>query len=50
MEQTYEYMDKCGTTEGHLVIFDKSKTKTWDDKLFCRQEKFKDHIITVWGM
>ncbi|OQX98079.1 MAG: hypothetical protein B6I20_11510, partial [Bacteroidetes bacterium 4572_117] len=28
LEQTADYMDKCGTKEGHLIIFDRSINKT----------------------
>jgi hypothetical protein len=49
LEQTSEYMDKCGTDEGHLVIFDRSPDKTWDEKIFQRSEA-AGKIILVWGM
>ena len=48
--QTYEYMDRCGTDEGHLVIFDKTKGKPWDEKIFERKESYKNKEIWVWGM
>ncbi len=50
LEQTYKYMDRCGQSEGHLVIFDRSRTKTWEEKIFCKTEQYKDKTITVWGM
>jgi len=28
LDQTADYMDKCGTDEGHLIIFDRSPTRT----------------------
>ncbi|QTA82015.1 Uncharacterized protein dnl_43760 [Desulfonema limicola] len=49
LEQTWEYMDKCGTKQGHLVIFDRTK-KSWDEKIFRKTESFKDSEIIVWGM
>ncbi|MCP4348492.1 MAG: XisI protein [Desulfobacterales bacterium] len=33
-EQTRNYMDKCGTDEGHLVIFDRNPGRSWDEKIF----------------
>ncbi len=27
------YMDRCGTREGHLIIFDRSERK-WEDKIY----------------
>ncbi|MBF0388519.1 MAG: hypothetical protein HQK71_00290 [Desulfamplus sp.] len=50
LEQTYQYMDRCGQNQGHLVIFDREKSKTWEEKIFCKTESYKDKKITVWGM
>ena len=50
LEQTRAYMDRCTTTEGHLVIFDRSADVSWDDKIFRREESRGDTKITVWGM
>ena len=50
LEQTAAYMDRCGGNEGHLVIFDRSEGKRWEDKVFRREERFDDRTITVWGM
>jgi hypothetical protein len=36
-------------TEGHLIIFDK-RDKTWEEKIYTRQETVGNHSITVWGM
>ena len=51
LAQTAVYMDRCGTDAGHLVIFDRSEGKRWEDKLFRREERADErHAITVWGM
>jgi len=50
IEQTWEYMDKCGASEGHLVIFDQRKQKSWKEKIFSKKEKWNDCEIMVWGM
>jgi len=50
LEQTWQYMDRCGAAAGHLVIFDRSENKSWDDKIFYREETFKSQSIGVWGM
>ena len=50
LEQTADYMDRCGSTAGHLVIFDRSEGKRWEDKIFRREECIGDRTITVWGM
>jgi hypothetical protein len=50
VQQTWNYMDKCGASEGHLVIFDQRKSKSWKDKIFMRKEQWRDSEIMVWGM
>ena len=50
LEQTHAYMDRCATTEGHLVIFDRTAGKSWNEKIFRREENVGDTKITVWGM
>jgi hypothetical protein len=50
LEQTWQYMDRCGAGEGHLIIFDRSAAKFWDDKLFQRSEQAHGKTIEVWGM
>jgi hypothetical protein len=50
VEQTWEYMDRCGADEGHLVIFDRTIGKSWEEKLFRREVTFHGKTIQVWGM
>ena len=50
IEQTYRYMDRCGAQNGHLVIFDPDRDKSWEDKIFRREEFHGERGITVWGM
>ena len=50
LEQTAQYMDRCGSEAGHLVIFDRSEGKRWEEKIFRREESFRGRVITVWGM
>ena len=50
LAQTLAYMRRAGTDEGHLVIFDRSKGASWDDKTFRRSEKVGGKLITAWGM
>ena len=50
VEQTWEYMDRCGAQEGYLVVFDRTPDKPWEEKLFQRQASYKGHTIQVWGM
>ena len=50
LEQTAACMERCGSRAGHLVIFDRSEGRRWDDKIFRREERIGDRTITVWGM
>ena len=50
LEQTARYMDRCGSRVGHLVIFDPSPDKSWDEKVYRREESFDVRSIVVWGM
>jgi hypothetical protein len=50
LRQTYEYMDKCGTDEGHLVIFDRRENVSWEEKIFEREKEYNGKIIKIWGM
>ncbi len=50
LEQTWAYMDRCGTADGHLVIFDRTPDKSWEDKIFWRQGAFRGQAIEIWGM
>jgi hypothetical protein len=49
LRQTFEYMDTSGATQGHLVIFDK-RDKTWDEKVYQKEEAVDGIKIFVWGM
>ncbi|MCK4763503.1 MAG: ATP-binding protein [Candidatus Aminicenantes bacterium] len=48
--QTRDYMDKCGTEEGYLLIFDRSETLTWDEKIFKQEKSIKGTTIKIYGM
>lgn len=50
LAQTWEYMDRCGAEEGHLVVFDRAADKSWDEKLSHRTETVRGAVIHVWGM
>jgi hypothetical protein len=50
LEQTWGYMDRTGTEVGHLVIFDRSESRSWEEKLFSREEQYQGKTIKVWGM
>ncbi len=50
LEQLGAYMERCGVAEGHLVIFDRSEKRSWDEKAFRREESAGGKKVTVWGM
>ena len=50
LAQTWEYVDRCGAEEAHLVIFDRRPEIPWEQKLFRREETWQGHPVTVWGM
>jgi hypothetical protein len=50
LEQTWKYMDKCGTKEGYLLIFDRRENIAWEQKIFRKEEQFNNIPINVYGM
>ena len=44
------YLDRLGAEAGHLVIFDRSAERSWEEKVFRRAEEHEGRTITVWGM
>ena len=50
LEQTRAYMDRCAAAEGHLVLFDRTEGKSWDDKVYRREETEGGAPVAVWGM
>ena len=50
VQQTRGYLDRCGAESGHLIVFDRSPERTWDEKVFRRDPLPDAPPITVWGM
>jgi hypothetical protein len=50
LEQTWDYIDRWGAEAGHLVIFDRTPDKAWEEKLYHRTEVVRGQGIQVWGM
>ena len=50
IEQTVEYMDRCEAEAGHLVVFDRTEGRSWEEKVFRRDESGNGRTVTVWGM
>ncbi|MDJ0835621.1 MAG: AAA-like domain-containing protein [Acidobacteriota bacterium] len=49
LPQTSAYMDRCGSSEGHLILFDRSD-KPWEQKIFQDEKTIDGKTIQVWGM
>ncbi len=47
LNQLQDYIDKCGAKEGHLVIFDKTDKKKWEEKIYTEQIS---PTIKIFGM
>lgn len=51
LRQTWEYMDKAGAVdEGHFIIFDRTPSKPWEEKIWHEEKECNGRKITVWGM
>ena len=49
--QTRAYADRCGAEAGHLIVFDRSPERTWEQKIFRRAAPPGEGApVTVWGM
>ena len=44
-------MDAVGSVdEGHLIIFDRTQEKTWDERIWHKPYDYNGRTIMVWGM
>ena len=50
LAQTAAYMDRCDAEAGHLVVFDRREGRSWEEKVFRREESANGRTVTVWGM
>ncbi|MDX1653853.1 MAG: ATP-binding protein [Candidatus Competibacteraceae bacterium] len=50
LAQIVEYLERCGSQEGHLVLFDRDPERPWSEKLFRGEEGYKGYKVRVWGM
>ena len=52
LEQTRTYLDRCGAEAGHLIVFDRSPERSWEEKIFRREAPPGAGAapVTVWGM
>ncbi len=50
VRQTRAYMDRAGSGAGHLVVFDRREGRSWEERIFRREEEAGGAVVTVWGM
>ncbi len=52
IEQTRWYIDRCAAEAGHLIVFDRSPERSWEEKIFRRDAPPGAGAtrVTVWGM
>ena len=49
LQQTAAYMDRCGATEGHLVVFDRRPNRSREERIHRKEESAEGKTVTVWG-
>ena len=49
LEQTAAYMDLCGAEAGHLIIFDRDESRSWEEKIYRKEAGTDGAPITIWG-
>jgi hypothetical protein len=49
IEQTLRYMNTLGCTEGWLVVFDRDKEKSWDERIYQQAENINAKTINIFG-
>jgi len=47
--QIMKYMEKMGSDDGWVVIFDRNTDKSWDEKLYITEEIVNNKKITILG-
>ena len=42
-------MARSGAAAGHLVSFDRSEARGWEEKLFNREAQYRNQVIKAWA-
>ena len=51
LPQTADYADRCDAEEAHLLLFDRSDKRSWEERIFCETDhEHEGRDISVWGM
>ena len=44
-------MARCAAEAGHLVVIDRREGRSWEEKVFRRQQRSKGSVqVEVWGL
>lgn len=50
LRQIAEYMDRTGSSDGHLILFNRQPDVSWDEKIFSKEAFAPDgRRVMVWG-
>ncbi|MDR0517556.1 MAG: hypothetical protein LBH25_10985, partial [Fibromonadaceae bacterium] len=49
IEQILKYMERVGSKEGWVVVFDRTPKKSWSKKLYIKEIKQAGKKITIFG-
>jgi hypothetical protein len=50
LQQVSRYADESNADESHLVICDERPGRSWDEKIFEREEKTGGRNVKIWGL
>lgn len=52
LEQSYNYLERLHgeLKEGHIIIFDRDSSKSWDEKLYQIDREYNGCQFKIWGM
>jgi hypothetical protein len=50
LEQTARYADQSNAEEANLIVCDERPGRSWDEKIYERQERRSGREIRVWGL
>ena len=46
--QTLEYAKKSGSTENHIIVFDRDDQTDWRDKIFTEEIDYEGEAFKIW--
>jgi len=49
LAQTADYADRCNADEAHLILFDRRPGRSWEERIWRRDERSGEREVAVWG-